>query len=70
MHRLYEGVAQGLFLDPFNRDVFYLLMQSENTTSPWWFTTDLENLIHEVAATGGLYLANHPGTEDVLHRMD
>lgn len=51
---LYEGVATGLFLDPPHREDFYRLMQSETTTSPWWFTTDMEALVHDVAGDLGI----------------
>jgi Beta-lactamase enzyme family len=47
---LYEGVATGLYLDPVTREDFYRLMQSETTSNPWWFTNNLEDMIHEVAA--------------------
>ena len=57
MTRLYEGVAQGLYLDPFHRDVFRLLMLSENSNPRRWFGNDLESLIHEVATDLGI-----PGT--------
>ncbi len=51
---LYEGVATGLLLDPPTREDFYRLMQSETTISPWWFTSDLEDLIYEVASDLGI----------------
>jgi hypothetical protein len=54
MGRLYEGVAQGLYLDAYHRDVFYLLMLHENSDPRGWFGSDLENLIHEVATDLGV----------------
>ena len=54
MARLYEGVAQGLYLDSYHRDVFYLLMLGENSNPRGWFGDDLESLIHEVATDLGV----------------
>ena len=51
---LYEGVATGLLLTESAREDFYRLMQSETTFEPWWFTNQLESLIHDVAADLGM----------------
>jgi len=50
---LYEKVASEIVIDATHKEIFYSLMQNEDTASPWWFTVDMFNLIGEVATDLG-----------------
>ncbi len=51
---LYERIETLQILDEPTRDTYYSLMQNQDTPSPWWFTTNLEDLVDEVAIDLGI----------------
>ncbi len=51
--RLYEGIETTDLLNAPHRDLFYSVMQNQDTASPWWFTSDLFDLVDEEAANQG-----------------
>ena len=51
---LFERIETLQILSAPMRDTFYSLMQNQDTPSPWWFTPDLEDTVHEVATTLGI----------------
>ena len=52
--RLYEGVQDLSLLNEEYRDVFYSVMQNQNTASPWWQTNNLYELVDEEADALGI----------------
>ena len=51
---MYDRIENLQILDQTHRDIYYSLMQNQDTPGPWWFTTDLEDLIDEVAGDLGV----------------
>jgi hypothetical protein len=50
---MYEQIQNLSLLDEPTRDTYYSLMQNQDTPSPWWFTTDLQQTIEDEAAALG-----------------
>lgn len=50
---LYEGIETTDLLNTPHRDLFYSVMQNQDTPSPWWFTSDLFDLVDEEGANQG-----------------
>ncbi len=51
---LFERIETLQILSTPMRDTYYSLMQNQDTPSPWWFTTDLKDLVNEVATSLGI----------------
>lgn len=50
---MYELIESTQVLDAEHRDIYYSLMQNQDTPAPWWFTNDLEDTVLEEAAAMG-----------------
>ena len=50
---LYQGIENLSLLDGTHRDLFYGVMQNQDTVGPWWFTSDLFDTVDEEAALLG-----------------
>ena len=61
---LYEGVENLSLLNFTHRDLFYGVMQNQDTSAPWWFTNDLFDLVEEEAANLG-----HPNADSFMANM-
>jgi Beta-lactamase enzyme family/Polyglycine hydrolase-like, structural repeat len=51
---LYDRIQTLQVLNEPMRDTYYSVMQNQDTPGPWWFTTDLEDTIDEVATSLGI----------------